>query len=299
MPLVSDPQLLSMLKLALEDLPARSIGVGVRTARAGADKATSLDRAIAAIAVSVYGLAVVASAVAAAARRHTRPVQAPYASYAAPLQQVLATLYICESGERDFRPPPPPFLGAPLPADSALSAPRCPSRARLTTSIYNLQATFTSAPARTRSAVRPQNRSGKPSNARFGGRRKDASCTFRIRAGYGFGSLPREALAAAGFRQVLGRICDEPGAEKLRPLIIQKVLNSKRKREIESDPDNKHEITNHDDEPDIDKMSGGTIESSGVMWNMSDAVFSVSEFGSLQQLRITVQQAPSDTTKDH
>eukprot|EP00955_Chlamydomonas_euryale_P085419 364098-Chlamydomonas_euryale.AAC.4 len=32
---------------------------------------------------------------------------------------------------------------------------------------------------------------------------------------------------------------------------------------------------------------------------MSDAVLSVSEFGSLQQLRITVQQAPSDTTKDH
>eukprot|EP00955_Chlamydomonas_euryale_P052530 355184-Chlamydomonas_euryale.AAC.2 len=32
-----------------------------------------------------------------------------------------------------------------------------------------------------------------------------------------FGSLPREALAANGFRQVLSGICDEPGAEKLRP----------------------------------------------------------------------------------
>eukprot|EP00955_Chlamydomonas_euryale_P100826 365307-Chlamydomonas_euryale.AAC.6 len=31
---------------------------------------------------------------------------------------------------------------------------------------------------------------------------------------------------------------------------------------------------------------------------MSDAVLSVSEFGSLQQLRITVQQAPNDTAKD-
>eukprot|EP00955_Chlamydomonas_euryale_P015490 165734-Chlamydomonas_euryale.AAC.2 len=33
-----------------------------------------------------------------------------------------------------------------------------------------------------------------------------------------FGSLSREALAATGFRQVLGGISDEPGAETLRPL---------------------------------------------------------------------------------
>eukprot|EP00955_Chlamydomonas_euryale_P060800 357826-Chlamydomonas_euryale.AAC.7 len=34
-------------------------------------------------------------------------------------------------------------------------------------------------------------------------------------------------------------------------------------------------------------------------WNMSNAVLSVTEFKSLQQLRIAVQQAPIDTTKDH
>eukprot|EP00955_Chlamydomonas_euryale_P009609 102875-Chlamydomonas_euryale.AAC.1 len=34
----------------------------------------------------------------------------------------------------------------------------------------------------------------------------------------GFGSLPQEGLAATDYRQVLGGIGAEPGAEKLRPL---------------------------------------------------------------------------------
>eukprot|EP00955_Chlamydomonas_euryale_P009463 101009-Chlamydomonas_euryale.AAC.5 len=36
-----------------------------------------------------------------------------------------------------------------------------------------------------------------------------------------------------------------------------------------------------------------------VKWNISNAVLSVTEFTSLQQRRITVQQASSNTTKDH